>query len=264
MAGVSVDGVEIPRAAILAEAQHHPAASAERALAEAARALAIRALLLRRAERLDLVPVPDADPEGRRETDEDALIRQLLEAEVSVPEADEATCRRYYDSNPARFTSPDLYEAAHILFACDPAETDTYEKAAAEAERVIATLNDHPDRFEAIARARSDCSSAKDGGRLGQVARGDTVPEFETFLVALEEGQICPVPVRSRYGVHVLRLDRRIEGRRLPFELVHERIGGYLREASWRRAVAQYIKVLAGQAAISGVDLARTSSPLVQ
>ena len=70
----------------------------------------------------------------------------------------------------------------------------------------------------------SACPSAAQGGHLGQISRGQTVPEFETFLYNLEVGQICPVPVKTRFGYHVLRLDRRIEGRQLPFEAVSDRI----------------------------------------
>jgi peptidyl-prolyl cis-trans isomerase C len=72
------------------------------------------------------------------------------------------------------------------------------------------------------------------------------------------------VPVQSRYGVHVLRLDRRIEGRELPFEAVAETIADQLQETSWRRAVAQYIRVLAGQAQIEGIALDAAETPLVQ
>jgi peptidyl-prolyl cis-trans isomerase C len=62
----------------------------------------------------------------------------------------------------------------------------------------------------------------------------------------------------------VLRLDRRIEGRQLPFEMVQQRIADYLQAASWQRALAQYIRVLAGQAEIAGIDLGGTETPLVQ
>ena len=102
------------------------------------------------------------------------------------------------------------------------------------------------------------------GGNLGQLQKGQTVPEFETFLFELEEGQLCPVPVKTRFGAHVLLLERRIEGRQLPFEEVAGRISAYLEEASWRRAVAQYIAILAGQADIQGIDMEGAKSPLVQ
>jgi len=82
--------------------------------------------------------------------------------------------------------------------------------------------------------------------------------------VVMQPGEICPSLVRTRYGVHVLRLDRKIEGQTLPFEAVQGRIAAYLEESSWRRAVAQYISLLAGQARIEGFDLPAAASPLVQ
>ena len=90
------------------------------------------------------------------------------------------------------------------------------------------------------------------------------MPEFETFLFNLQDGQLCPVPVKSRYGVHVLRLDRRIAGRPLPFERVQPRIAEYLVDSSWRLGVTQYIRLLAGEADIRGVALDGADSPLVR
>jgi peptidyl-prolyl cis-trans isomerase C len=96
------------------------------------------------------------------------------------------------------------------------------------------------------------------------VTRGSTVPEVETFLLQLEPGQLCPVPIRSRYGYHVLRLERRVEGRQLPFEVVQEKIAAYLEERVWRQPVHQYIQILAARAEIKGIDLKAAASPLVQ
>jgi peptidyl-prolyl cis-trans isomerase C len=264
MEEIRINEATIPPAAVLAEAQNHPAGTPEAALRAAAEALAIRELLLQEARRQGIPAAPRGDSEGRRATEEDALISALLEQEVTVPEADTASCRRYYDNNKSRFRSPDLFEAAHILLAAAPDDTEAYEAAAATAERLIAALQVEPGAFARLAAEYSACSSAQNEGRLGQVARGDTVAEFETFLMNLEEGQLCPVPVRSRYGVHVMRLDRRIAGRQLPFEMVQQRIADYLQAASWQRALAQYIRVLAGQAEISGIDLGGVDSPLVQ
>lgn len=264
MTSICVNQTEISEAEILAEAQNHPASDPEQALAEAREALVIRELLLQAAQTRGLQPDPRSDEEGRRETDDEALIRALLETEIKVPDADDASCRRYYDNNIAQFQSPDIYEAAHILLAAHPSDSESYDKAVAEAEAIIELLGRDPNLFESIARERSACPSNKDGGRLGQVTKGQTVPEFETFLFELEEGQLCPVPVRTGFGAHVLRLDRKIPGRQVPFEIVAEQIAAYLEEASWRRAVAQYIQILAGQATISGIDLQGSRSPLVQ
>ena len=90
------------------------------------------------------------------------------------------------------------------------------------------------------------------------------VKPFEDALFALPENTLCPHPVKTRFGVHVVRSGRRAEGRPLPFEAVRDAIAGYLEEASYRRAVAQYIGILADKVGVSGVDLARADGALVQ
>lgn len=263
MQTVTVNDVAIPHATIAREVQNHQAGSPAVAWEQATRALVIRELLLQRAHALELMADPLAE-NGARETDEESLIRLLLEREVVTPRADDAVCRRYYASNPVRFRSPDLFEPAHILFKARRDDPDAYAKAEAQGAAILADLRQRPDRFDSLARSLSDCSSATEGGRLGQIVRGETTPEFETFLVAMEPGQICPTLVRTRYGVHVLRLDRRIAGETLPFDAVRSRIATYLEERTWRRAVAQYISLVAGQARIAGFDLPAATSPLVQ
>jgi peptidyl-prolyl cis-trans isomerase C len=98
--------------------------------------------------------------------------------------------------------------------------------------------------------------SASQGGNLGQITTGQTSPEFERALFALEPGSITPEPVATRYGFHIIRLDRKREGRDLPFELVADRIAAYLQECVQRRALAQYVARLATAARIDGIDLA--------
>src|SRR5690606_28389897 len=102
---ISVNGVEISADAIQSEAQHHPAANPGEALAEAARALAVRELLLQRARGLSISAAPEMVAEGKRETDEGAALRALLDQEVTTPRADEAACRRYDDANRNKFRS---------------------------------------------------------------------------------------------------------------------------------------------------------------
>src|SRR5690348_13152105 len=91
---VTVNGAVIANAEIAREVQNHAGATAKEAWADATRALVIRELLLQRAGSLELQAEPLTE-DGIRETEEAALIRTLLAAEVHTPEADEASCRRY-------------------------------------------------------------------------------------------------------------------------------------------------------------------------
>lgn len=257
---VSVNGIVIPRDDITREVQHHPAPTPVAAWKEAARALAIRELLLQEGRRLGLTGESLTDSEGRRETGEDALIRALIECEVKTPEPDKESCRRYYENNRHRFRSSDIYEASHILFSAPDNEPTVFSRAREKARKVLAELNAQPDRFTELARLHSACPSGEQGGNLGQITSGQTTPAFERALVSLRAGTISKEPITTRYGFHIIRLDRKIEGRKLSFELVAARIAAYLAESSGRRAVAQYIARLAARSQISGIELAGTES----
>jgi peptidyl-prolyl cis-trans isomerase C len=95
---------------------------------------------------------------------------------------------------------------------------------------------------------------------LGQIVRGQTVPEFEHVLQQLKEGQIAPIPVKSRFGAHVLKLDARAAGKPLPFDYVYERISMFLAEKDWRRGVARYIDGLVARAEIEGIEMVSSRS----
>lgn len=255
---VSVNGVEIARATIARETQNHPATKPIEAWQAAARALVVRELLLQEARRIAIEPIPISDDKGRRETEDEALVRGLIDREVVTPRADEAICRRYYEQNRRRFTSPTLYEVSHILLPHDAQDIDILATA------ILTALNDDAAAFAAMAMLNSACPSKHTGGNLGQIGPGQTVPEFEEELPGLPVGVVAPEPVRTRFGLHIVRVERRIEGRELPFEMVQARIATWLDEKVRRTAIHQYISILAGRAEIIGVEIAVTPSPLVQ
>ena len=264
MERVSVGGREISATDIAAEAQNHPAENPQTAWAAAAEALVIRQLLLDEAERLGVVADNFTDGEGRTLAPDDSRIEALLEQEVITPKADAVTARRYYDQHRQRLTSPTIVEAEHILFSVSSDDVLARGIALSDARQAIAAISDNPASFAEIARAQSACPSRKQGGNLGQIGPGQTVEAFEAVLFALGENELHPEPVRTRYGVHVIRAGRRIKGSLLPFEAVSEKIATFLEEASWRRAVSQYLAILASQTEIVGVTLTSADGPLVQ
>ena len=256
-----VNDVEIAEAEVAREAQYHPAKQLNEARQAAARALVLRALLLQRAAAHGLLEA-DGHAQLAPAQEEDA-ISALLAEEIAIPEADVETCRRYWANNPGKFRSPDLVEAAHILVMAPQEEPELRTRAKAKAIEIIDLLKREPGAFASLAAELSLCPSKDQGGRLGQLARGDTVAELETFLFNLEPG-LCPVPVETRYGFHVVRIDHRAAGQALPFERVNAAIAEMLRDRAWRQAVHQYMQLLVGQASIEGVAMDGAASPLVQ
>lgn len=261
---VTVNSIEIPRAEIARETQNHPAKSPIEAWKAAAQALAIRELLLQEARSLNIAAQPMEDDEGRRETEDESLVRLVIESGVITPKASVDDCERYYTQNLRRFRSPAVFEASHILLIAPPGDAKARTTARSQAVLVIAELQANPAAFAALARQHSACPSREVGGNLGQIGPGQTVPEFEQALEALVVGVIHREPIESRYGFHVVRLDRRVDGKQLPFEMVHPRIASYLEEHVRRTAIRQYISLLAGRAAVSGIDLAASNTSLLQ
>lgn len=217
---------------------------------------AVHELLRQRAQALDLL-AEDADGDAMQ-----AAIEQLLAHEVSVPEPTPEECRRYYDAHPERYRSGELVHARHILFQVTPATPVPTIRAVAEA--MLKELRAQPELFEARARDKSNCPSGAQGGQLGQLARGATVPEFDKALFDGNDLGVLPRLVNTRYGFHIVAVDQRIPGEQLPFEAVAERVARELRNAAEQQALGQYVRVLAGQAELEGVELGAVGSPLVQ
>ncbi len=250
---VLVNGELIAPERIAAEAQNHPAPQGKPGLAwkAAARALAVRALLLQEAARRGLTADPQETLPGQLETADEALIRQLLDLAVEPEAVSEDDLRTHYDAHPDRYRAPSLFEAAHILI---PLGEDPHA-ARHLAEAVLAQVLTDPRRFDDLARDSSACPSRANGGRLGQISAGDTVPEFEAALETLDEGQIGAEVVASRYGFHIIRLDARARGEVLPFEAVRGPMLAAQEKAAWMRASRRFIAGLADAAEVTGITL---------
>lgn len=217
---------------------------------------AIRELLRQRAVALALL-APNAD-----EAAIGAAIERVLDSEVKTPVPGDAECRRYYDAHANGFRSGDLVFARHILFQITPGAS--LDLVRDEAERTLKQVVAAPEEFEICALTLSNCPSGRQGGNLGQIGRGETVPEFEQALFADAGIGILPYLVKTRYGFHILSIDRRVKGELLPFEVARLRIAELLTARVQETALRQYVRLLAGQAEIKGVALDAAPTPLVQ
>jgi peptidyl-prolyl cis-trans isomerase C len=255
-----VNGETVPHALVAAEVQNHAAPRGKPGIAwrKAANAVAIRTLLLQESRARGIAAEPAEVGPGRFETDEEALIRGLLDAAVEAEPPSDAAIRAEWERDPSRFRAPPLWEVSHILVACDPRDTATREALRPRAAELAARAVANPASFPRLARETSDCGSKASGGALGQLGPGDTVPEFEAALRRLADGEITAEPVLTRHGWHVIRMDAVAHGAVLPFEAVRPRIAEAMEKAAWTRAAQAFVGRLVGQAHIVGADLAAT------
>jgi peptidyl-prolyl cis-trans isomerase C len=193
----------------------------------------------------DLLLARAAELGIRGDTDE-ATLDRLLEREVQAAPVTEADCRRQYEEQRDQFRAGDLAEADHILFAVTDAVP--LEALRARALEALGTLRTEPQRFAQTAQQLSNCPSGAVGGSLGQLARDAVVPEFWRALeVAGRAGAtgVLPELVETRYGLHIVRLARYVEGRALPYEAVRDRIEQALATRRLHEALRDYAHALA-------------------
>jgi peptidyl-prolyl cis-trans isomerase C len=218
---------------------------------------AARELLRQRAVAVGILDVASTDEEAIEQAIEELLVREVV---TPIPTDEE--CRRYYGAHPKEFESGDLVHARHILFQVTPSVR--IPEIRARAEQTLNELLREPERFAAVAAEMSNCPSGQQGGNLGQIGRGDTVPEFEKAIFRLGPTGLLRALVKTRHGFHIVAIDQRIPGRRLPFDMVRDEIAERLRAMVEEKALRQYISVLAGQADVQGANLDGTEIPLVQ
>lgn len=239
---LSVNGIVIDARRVADEIDQHRDAADPQAAAQ--RALVSRELLRQRAHDLRLLDDDDAS--------DDAIVDALFTRDVQVRRPTEAECRTYFHDHAGQFRVGDKVQASHILFALSAGVplSSTLERAQAALDAVLA----EPSSFEQVAQRMSDCPSARDGGSLGLLARGSGAPEFELVLFCGDRLGVLPRLVNTRYGFHVVRIERRLKGRMPPFERVAERIAAQLYEQARTRALRHYVALLADAAEISGAN----------
>lgn len=226
-------------------------------------------LLRQEAVRQGLLPASDAGGMPALSAQDHERIAAMVEDAVPLRTPTEEEARRYYEGHLTRFVTGARARLRHILFAVTPGID--VSALAARAEKVLLELSHKavaPGRFAELARELSNCPSGAEGGELGWVTPQDIAPELATELFHQPTGEqplgLRPRLVHSRFGLHVLEVLEREAGRQSSFENVRDRITAVLAQQSRARAMHQYIRVLAGQAQVEGIDLDAAASPLMQ
>jgi peptidyl-prolyl cis-trans isomerase SurA len=131
------------------------------------------------------------------------VVRRKVTVRVSVTDAE---IDRYLDENRPKLETGLAYHARHILIVPEGGLTDAaWEAARIRAEVVRGQLRDGGD-FAELARKNSGDATAKDGGDLGTMKRGELAQDIEARILALSPGQVSE-PYRSDLGYHIFRLE---------------------------------------------------------
>ena len=105
------------------------------------------------------------------------------------------TIDRYYNNYVKNFRTSKEFNASHILL-----------KSKKDALRIIGKL-ENKSKFSELANKYSIGPSGKNDGQLGWFQAGQMVEDFEKATFTLEKGKITKVPVKTKFGYHVIMLN---------------------------------------------------------
>src|SRR5210317_362617 len=115
------------------------------------------------------------------------------------------------------FFQPKTYTASHILVKVDPASNAEERQLLKSRAEDLLTRARAGEDFYNLAYYESDDRSKYVGGSLGSFHGGQTVPEFDEVVQAMQPGEISNL-VKTMYGFHIIKLDTSEEARQLTFE----------------------------------------------
>ena len=172
--------------------------------------------------------------------------------------------RSYYDQHRDQYRMPEQAKVKAMTFLserrrCPVPDGKVDEKGVAEAQRRAEDLLKQLKggaKLEDLAKKYSeDPGSAKQGGSLGWIGKGQTVPEFEKVAFSLPKGQISDL-VKSSYGFHIIRVDDKQDAHMKTIEEVKAEVEPVLKHQKAQQLAQKQSEALLKQAREQGLDAA--------
>lgn len=169
--------------------------------------------------------------------------------------------RTYYDQHRDQYRMPEQAKVSHILIKTPLPGPDgkVDEKGVAEAqhraEDLLKQLKGGAKLEDLAKKYSEDPGSAKQGGSLGWIGKGQTVPEFEKVAFSLPKGQISGL-VKSSYGFHIIRVDDKQDAHMKTLDEVKAEIEPVLKHQKGQQIAQKQADALLKQAREQGLDAA--------
>ena len=159
------------------------------------------------------------------------MVRDVSDDEISA----------YYDSHPQDFLRDEEARARHILFRLpENASAEREERVRGLAQGVLDDLRGGADFAAAAAEHSEDDGTAEAGGDLGFFPRGLMMPPFEEAAFSLPIGELSDL-VRTELGIHILRVEERLEAGLKPLEDVRPEVIDALQEQKAQEAALVFV-----------------------
>ncbi len=176
-----------------------------------------------------------------------------------TPQVTDAEEQAYYSAHAADYKVDEQVRVRHILIKVASPADDAAAKS--KAQGILDQLHKGGD-FADLARKNSDDPGSKaQGGELGFLKRGVTVPPFEQAAFALAPGQTSGL-VKTQFGYHIIQTEEKQSAHTRPFDEVKPQILAGLTQQKEAAAESAFANQLAAEAKKSGLAATATAHHL--
>ncbi len=168
-----------------------------------------------------------------------------------APQVSDAEIQQYYQQHQKDYQIEDQVKVRHILIKVDGADPKADAAAKAKAQGILDQLHKGGD-FAKLAKENSDDPGSKEqGGELGWIKHGVTVPEFDQAAFALQPGQTSGL-VKSKFGYHIIQTEEKQTAHTRPLDEVKPEILAVLTRQKEGQQEQAFAQVLATEAQKNG------------
>jgi peptidyl-prolyl cis-trans isomerase D len=167
----------------------------------------------------------------------------------------------FYDQHRDDYRVPEQVSVSHILIKTPlpgpdgKVDAKGTEDARKKAEDVLKRLKAGGNFADLAKKYSEDPGSGKNGGSLGWIGRGRTVPDFEKTAFSLAKGSTSDL-VQSSYGFHIIRVDDKQAAHVKTLDEVKDQIEESIKQQKAAQVAANQVNALLGQARTVGLEKA--------
>ena len=178
------------------------------------------------------------------------------------PQVSDADVQAYYNAHQAQFTVKEQVKVRHILIAVPAgADAKTDSAAKAKADDLLKQIKAGGNFADLASKNSDDPGSKTQGGELGFLDRGRTVPEFDKTAFSLSPGQTSDV-IKTQFGYHILQVEAKNTAHVKPLAEVRGEITPVLEQQRANTAEQSFASQLVADAAKNGIDKAAANKGL--
>jgi parvulin-like peptidyl-prolyl isomerase len=188
----------------------------------------------------------------RKSIEETWSVQEVLDrAAKDVPVVKDEEIQKFYDNNSEKFLNPDRAHVAQIFLKIDPAATEKQkEEIKTNLESIRADIESKKITFaDAAAKFSQDQKSAKAGGDLGFISRGQTSKPLEEAIFNTLPGGLTAV-VENPSGYRLIQVIELKPAGKSTLEEARPAIVQYLSQAAKQSAIQKFVQGLKSKAVV--------------